>query len=134
GATPAAARAPPAPDPKVEKSKAEIRKMTQDTLRRLYKAQPLAQAAVRDSVGYAVFSNTGIKILVAGSGKGRGMAVNHKSKAETFMKMLELQAGLGAGVKKFKVVFLFDNEEAFTSFVESGWQFGGQTTAAAKTS
>ena len=108
--------------------------MAQDTLRRLYKAQPLAQAAVRDSAGYAVFSNTGIKILVAGSGKGRGMAVNNKSKAETFMKMLELQAGLGAGIKKFKVVLLFDNEEAFTSFVDSGWQFGGQTTAAAKTS
>ena len=48
------------------------------------------------------------------------------------MRMLELQAGLGVGVKKFQVVFVFDNENAFNSFVNSGWEFGGQTTAAAK--
>jgi lipid-binding SYLF domain-containing protein len=130
--SPAAAQTMPAPDPKIEKKQAEVRKMSQDALHRLYKAQPLAQAAIHDAAGYAVFTNTGVKILVAGSGKGQGIAVNNKSKAETFMKMLELQAGLGAGVKKFKVIFVFDNEQAFTSFVESGWQFGGQTTAAAK--
>ena len=37
-----------------------------------------------------------------------------------------------AGVKKFRVVFVFDNVKAFNSFVNSGWQFGGQSTAAAK--
>jgi lipid-binding SYLF domain-containing protein len=121
------------PDPKVAKQQDEIRAMAQDTLHRLYKVQPLAKAAVHAAAGYAVFSNTGVKILVAGSGKGRGIAVNNKSTVETFMKVLELQAGLGAGVKKFKVVFIFDNQEAFTRFVESGWQFGGQATAAAKT-
>jgi lipid-binding SYLF domain-containing protein len=131
--TSAAAQTVPAADPKVAKRQAEIRTMAQDTLHRLYKAQPLAKAAIRDAAGYAVFSNTGVKILVAGSGKGSGVAVNNKNRAETFMKMLEVQAGLGAGVKKFKVVFVFDNEAAFSSFVESGWQFGGQSTAAAKT-
>src|SRR5215831_58926 len=75
----------------------------------------------------------GVKILVAGSGNGQGIAVNNKTKKETFMKMLELQAGLGMGVKKFRVVFVFDNEKAFNNFVNSGWQFGGQSTAAAET-
>jgi lipid-binding SYLF domain-containing protein len=74
-----------------------------------------------------------VKILLAGSGKGQGIAVNNKSKNETFMKMLEVQAGLGMGVKKFRVVFVFDTEQAFNSFVNSGWQFGGQATAAATT-
>jgi lipid-binding SYLF domain-containing protein len=74
----------------------------------------------------------GVKILVAGSGKGQGIAVNNKSKSETFMKMLELQAGLGFGVKKFRVIFVFDNEKALNSFVNSGWEFGGQSTVAAK--
>jgi lipid-binding SYLF domain-containing protein len=36
------------------------------------------------------------------------------------------------GVDKFRVVFLFDNERAFNSFVDSGWEFGGQSTVAAK--
>jgi lipid-binding SYLF domain-containing protein len=117
-----------------EEERTEIRQMVQDTLTRLYKAQPAAKAAVEKGYGYAVFSNTGVKILLAGSGKGKGLAVNNGTKQETFMKMLELQAGLGIGVKKFRVVFVFDNQKAFDSFVNSGWEFGGQTSAAAKTS
>jgi lipid-binding SYLF domain-containing protein len=119
-------------DNKKEKEQKEVRKMAQDTLQRLYKADPNAKAAVEGAAGHAVFSNVGMKILVAGSGKGQGIAVNNKSKNETFMKMLELQTGLGFGVKKFRVVFVFDNEKALNGFVNSGWEFGGQSTAAAK--
>jgi lipid-binding SYLF domain-containing protein len=61
------------------------------------------------------------------------VAINSQTKAETFMKMLEVQAGLGMGVKKFKVIFVFDTQKAFDDFVNSGWEFGGQTSAAAKT-
>jgi lipid-binding SYLF domain-containing protein len=121
-----------ATDGKKEKEQKEVRKMAQDTLQRLYKADPKAKEAVEGAAGYAVFSNLGVKILVAGSGKGQGIAVNNKKKNETFMKMLELQAGLGMGVKKFRAIFVFDNEKAFNSFVNSGWEFGGQSTAAAK--
>src|ERR1700720_2208182 len=82
-----------APDEKIEKEQKKVRKMAQDTLHRLYKADSKAKAAVEGAAGYAVFSNLGVKILVAGSGKGQGIAVNNTSKKETFMKMLELQAG-----------------------------------------
>jgi lipid-binding SYLF domain-containing protein len=122
----------PAADPKIEKKQKEIRKMAHETLQRLYQAQPLTRAAIKGAAGYAVFSNKGVKILVAGSGKGQGVAVNNESQKETFMKMLEVQAGLGMGVKKFQVIFIFDTAQAFNNFVESGWEFGGQTTAAAK--
>jgi lipid-binding SYLF domain-containing protein len=117
-----------------EKERTEVRKMTQETLTRLYKAEPPAQAVVQKGYGYAVFSNKGIKILFGGSGRGAGMAINNQTKAETFMRMFEVQAGLGMGVKKFKVIFIFDNQKAFDSFVNSGWELGGQTSAAAKTS
>jgi len=120
-----------ADDKKAEEQK-EVRKMAQDTLQRLYKAEPKAKGAVEGAAGYAVFSNTGLKIFMLGSGKGQGIAVN-KSKQETFMKVVELQAGLGFGVKKFSVIFVFDNDTAFNSFVNSGWEFGGQSTAAATT-
>jgi lipid-binding SYLF domain-containing protein len=119
---------------KAEKERTEIRTMSKDTLARLYKASPSAQAAVQKGYGYAVFSNTGVKILFGGSGRGEGVAVVNQTKAETFMKMLEAQAGLGFGVKKFKCVFVFDNQKVFDGFVNSGWQFGGQASAAAKTS
>ena len=117
-----------------EKERTEIRKMCQETLTRLYKVQPAAQGAVQKAFGYAVFSNTGVKILLGGSGNGKGVAINNQTKAETFMKMFEVQAGLGFGVKKFRCIFVFDNQKAFDGFVNSGWEFGGQASAAAKTS
>ena len=121
-----------ADDKKAEEQK-QVRKMAHDTLQRLYKAEPKAKGAVEGAAGYAVFSNTGLKILMLGSGKGEGLAVNNKSHQETFMKVVELQAGLGFGVKKFSVIFVFDNDKAFDSFVNSGWEFGGQSTVAATT-
>jgi lipid-binding SYLF domain-containing protein len=115
-----------------EKQQKQIREMAQDTLQRLYKADPQARAVIKRSAGYAVFSDLGVKILFAGSGNGKGIAVNNRTKHETFMKMLEVQAGLGMGVEKFRTVFVFDNKKAFEDFIGSGWQFGGQSTAAAK--
>jgi lipid-binding SYLF domain-containing protein len=114
------------------KKQKQIRSMAQDTLQRLYTAEPKTKATVKHAFGYAVFSDLGVKILFAGSGNGKGIAVNNHTKHETFMKMLEVQAGLGMGMEKFRVIFLFDNENALNSFVNSGWEFGGQSTAAAK--
>jgi lipid-binding SYLF domain-containing protein len=115
-----------------EKTRAEIRKASQDILATLYKAQPGARKAVENAAGYATFSNFGMKILVAGSGSGTGVAVRKGSPpAEVFMKMIEVQAGLGFGVKKFKLVFVFDNATAFNRFVSSGWESSAQATAAA---
>jgi lipid-binding SYLF domain-containing protein len=115
-----------------EEKQEKIRKMAQDTLQQLYEADPNTKAVIKGAAGYAVFSDLGVKILLAGSGNGQGIAVNNKTKAETFMKMIEVQAGLGMGVKKFRVVFVFENPRALSGFINSGWEFGGQTTAAAK--
>ena len=89
--------------------------MAQSTLQLLYEAEPKAKAAVAGAAGYAAFSNMGVKILVAGCGSGKGIAVNNKTKHETFMKMLELQVGLGMGVKKFSMIFFFHNEKVLNS-------------------
>jgi lipid-binding SYLF domain-containing protein len=113
-------------------SQAEVRKAADQALAALYKAQPSARKAVESAAGYAAFSNFGMKILVAGSGTGKGMAVNNRTRAETYMKMVEVQAGLGFGVKKFQVVWVFETEKALSDFVNSGWEFGAQATASAK--
>jgi lipid-binding SYLF domain-containing protein len=113
-------------------SQAEIRKLAQETLADLYRVQPTARKAVESAAGYAVFSNFGMKIFVAGGGSGKGLAVNNRTKDTTYMKMAEVQAGLGIGVKKFKLVWIFENEKALNTFVNSGWTLGGQATASAK--
>lgn len=114
------------------KEQAEVRKAGQDALAAVYKAQPSARKAVESAAGYAAFTNFGMKILVAGGGSGKGIAMNNKTKAVTYMKMAEVQAGLGFGAKKFQLVWVFENEGALNKFINSGWDFSGQATAAAK--
>jgi lipid-binding SYLF domain-containing protein len=111
----------------------DVQKMSRETLARLYKVEPSAKKVIAKSAGYAVFENFGMKILVAGSGKGSGMAVNNKTKKITYMKMLEVQAGLGIGIKKFRLVWVFESQKLLDQFINSGWELGAQTSAAAKT-
>lgn len=118
--------------PSKEEMRADVRKMGKETLAKLYKVQPNAKKAVENSAGYAVFSNFGLKIFFFGSGKGKGVVVDNKTKKETFMKMIEGQMGLGLGAKKFRQVWVFNSQKALSDFVNSGWEFGGQATAAAK--
>ena len=112
--------------------RAEIQAMKTETLNELYKREPGARKHVQNAKGYAVFSNFGMKIFLAGGGKGSGVAVNNGTKKNTYMKMVELQAGLGFGVKKFRQVWVFENISDFNHFINSGWELGGQGTAAAK--
>jgi lipid-binding SYLF domain-containing protein len=116
----------------IKKEQGDIRNMSKETLSQLYKVQPSAKEVISKAAGYAVFSNFGMKILVAGSGSGKGMAIDNKTKKETFMKMVELQAGLGFGVKKFRVVWVFESQQDLENFINSGWELGGQTSVAAK--
>ena len=116
----------------VEEKREKIREMAAETLAKLYELQPSAKTAINKSAGYAVFSNFGLKILVLGSGKGQGIAVNKKTGKKTFMKMLELQGGLGFGIKRVRVVLVVENEGVMNEWINSGWEFGGQTTAADK--
>lgn len=121
-----------ADEKKIEQQKADLRKTVDETLARLYKSEPYAEKAIAKSAGYAVFSNFGMKILFAGGGTGKGIAIDNKTKKEAFMKMVEVQAGLGIGVKKFRLIWVFEKHEDLNKFINSGWEFGGQGTVAAK--
>jgi len=116
------------PDEKREKT----RKMASHTLQELYKLQPTAEAAIQKSAGYAVFNNMGTNLLLVSTARGAGVAVNSKSKQETFMKMISGGAGLGVGVKDYRVIFVFESDDAFAKFLDSGWSGSAQTDAAAK--
>jgi lipid-binding SYLF domain-containing protein len=116
------------PDQKKDKT----RKMAAQTLQDLYKLEPTAQAAIQKAAGYAVFNNLGTNLLLLSTARGAGIAVNSGSKQETFMKMVSAGAGLGVGVKDYRVVFIFENEKALATFLDSGWSGSAQTDAAAK--
>lgn len=115
-----------------DKKRSKTRKMASQTLQDLYKMEPTAQAAVEKSAGYAVFNNMGTNLLLLSTARGAGVAVNSQSKQETFMKMISAGAGLGLGVKDYRVVFVFKTDKAFSDFLDSGWSGSAQTDAAAK--
>jgi lipid-binding SYLF domain-containing protein len=117
-----------------DEQRAAIHEMAQTTLARLYEGDATAKAQVEGAAGHAVFSNVGLQIFFLGGGSGYGVAENHRTGERTYMKMGQLTAGLGLGLKDFRAVFYFDNEEVFTTFVDSGWEFGGSADAAAKSS
>jgi len=116
----------------IKEEKAEIRKMVKETLNQLYEFQPGAKKTISDSAGYAVFRNFGTKIFVAGGGSGKGIAFDNKTNKQTFMKMIELQAGFGFGIKRFRLVWVFQRHKDLDDFINSGWEFGGQTSVSAQ--
>jgi len=103
-----------------------------DILKKLYQTEPRAKSLIEKSPGYAIFSNFGMKIFIAGGGSGKGAVYQTSPKKITYMDMVELQAGLGLGITSFQMVYVFQTADAMNDFVNSGWTFGGQASAAAK--
>ncbi|MPN05923.1 hypothetical protein SDC9_153177 [bioreactor metagenome] len=115
----------------ISEKRQATRDMADETLGKLYKVHPLAQEAIENSAGYAIFSNYGVKLFILGGGRGKGIAVNNNSGQEVFMKKADIGVGLGLGIKNYSEVFVFETEKAFNRFVDQGWEFGAQATLAA---
>lgn len=115
-----------------EKKRKKTRKMSAQTLEELNKLQPTSKEAIQKAAGYAVFNNMGANVLLLSTARGAGIAVNNGTKQETFMKMISAGAGLGIGVKDYRVVFVFEEADALNRFLNSGWSGSAQTDAAAK--
>ena len=115
----------------IQQTQDKIRQGSSDILDKLYSIAPSSRKQIASAYGYAVFSTFGMKLMVAGGGNGKGLAVSHKPKREVFMKMVSVQAGLGFGIKQSQLVFVFKTKSAFDQFVNSGWEVGGQVSVAA---
>jgi len=119
---------------KVIQGRHQVREMAQDALAKLAEVSPGAQRAVERAAGYAVFSTFGVKLFFAGGTTGKGMVVNNRTHRQTFMKMLQVQGGLGFGVNQNRLIFVFTTEDALHNFVNQGWDFGGQANLTAMAS
>ena len=120
------------PQKTVAQQRQDILKKNEDILKQLYAVQPKAKELIEKSIGYATFSTFGMKILIAGGGTGSGVVMHKDGAKPVYMNMAEVQAGLGIGIKSFQNIFVFQTQTALNDFVNSGWTFGGQVTAAAK--
>ena len=116
------------PEAKREAVKAQSTEM----LARLYREKPELKGRVAGAAGYATFNTTNVNLFLLASGNGYGLLKDNRTGKETFMRVASLGAGVGAGVKDFRAVFVFHDADVMRRFVEEGWQFGVQADAAAK--
>jgi len=91
-----------------------------------------ADQLFNEAYGYAAFSSMKFAFGASGGG-GSGVAVNGSTGDRTYMKMGTVGVGFGLGGKKYRIVFLFENEKVFTKFVEKGWQADASANATAGT-
>jgi len=112
--------------------RAKIDDVAQEALDTLLDKSEGAKKLYGESYGYAVFDNLKIAFGISGGG-GSGVAVAKNSGARTYMKMGTGGVGIGLGGQKYQVVFFFETEKAFTSFVEKGWKAEAGARAAAGT-
>ena len=78
-----------------------------------------------------MFSTFGVKLFFAGGTTGKGVVVNNRTQRQTFMKMVQVQGGLGFGLNQNRLIFVFTNENALRNFIAQGWEFGGQANLSA---
>lgn len=116
----------------LQEKRTSVQEMRTNTLSELHRRNPEIEGRVNNAPGYAVFSNYGLKFLIAGGGNGYGVAHDNKSGRDTYMRMGEVNVGLGFGAKDVRVLFVFNTERAMRDFVEKGWDFGGDAEAGAK--
>jgi lipid-binding SYLF domain-containing protein len=115
----------------LEQKRDAIERMHNETLAQLYRQRPTAEDIISKAAGYAVFSNVNAYFFLGG-GAGYGVAVDQSSGQRTYMKMAQAGVGIGLGIQDVRVVFVFHSARALNSFVNNGWEFGGQADAAAK--
>lgn len=116
---------------KILQARLQVREMSQDALATLYEIAPNTRRVIERSAGYAVFSTFGVKLFFAGGTTGKGMVVNKRTQRQTFMKMIQVQGGLGFGLNQNRLIFVFTNEKALRNFIDQGWEFGGQANLSA---
>ena len=119
---------------KVVQGRIQVREMAHDALATLYETAPGTRRVIERAAGYAVFSTFGVKLFFAGGTTGKGVVVNQRTSRQTFMKMVQVQGGLGFGVNQNRLIFVFATESALNNFINQGWEFGGQANLSAMAS
>jgi lipid-binding SYLF domain-containing protein len=116
---------------RILQARLQVKEVAQDALATLYEVHPGTRRVIERAAGYAVFSTFGLKLFFAGGTTGKGVVFNNRTQRQTFMKMVQVQGGLGFGVNQNRLIFVFTNERALRNFVDQGWEFGGQANLSA---
>jgi len=115
-----------------EEKLAYFESLEQETLAQLVKEQPGTEQELAQSVGYAVFEKKVVKVPVVGAGGGAGVVVDKENGKKSYLRVPELQLGLGWGGRAEKVILIFQDVEKLRNLAGGTWKAGIAAEAAAK--
>jgi lipid-binding SYLF domain-containing protein len=110
----------------VSAARQEVQDASQGALSALYAIHQSSRREIERADGYATFSTSGMKLMVAGDMSGKGIARNNLTGSQTFMQMSPIEGGRGFGASKNQLIFVFTSEQALFDFIHKGWDFGSQ--------
>ena len=113
-----------------EAERIELEHMARESLDQLKSSSEPARRLFERSEGYAVFDSTKLGAVVTGAG-GSGVAVDPEANQCIYMHMGAGGVALGAGVQKYKLVLLFEDDDSFRRFVGGRWDAGATAQAVA---
>jgi lipid-binding SYLF domain-containing protein len=104
-----------------EATRSKLDAMARTTLTRLFSERPDSRELFEQGAGYAVFDTREASFYVV-AGYGRGVAVDRRTDARTYMKMATAGAGMSFGVGGFdsQLVIIFEDAGELGTFIEKG--------------
>jgi hypothetical protein len=109
----------------------QLDEMGAAAITRLVEIQPDTRAAIDDSKGYMVIDMTMTKIPMVGSGGGLGVVVDKRDGTHSYIKVSQFEVGGGVGVRKFKVVVLFEDASLIDKVTAGNWHYDAGAEAGA---
>jgi lipid-binding SYLF domain-containing protein len=115
-----------------DEKRAYFESLEKDTLAQLAKEQPKTEQELAQSVGYAVIEKKVVKVPMIGGGGGAGVVVEKASGKRSYLRVPQLQFGLGLGGRSEKVILIFQDIEKLRDLADGIWKAGVEAEAAAK--
>jgi hypothetical protein len=93
--------------------------------------EPGLQDKVDASVGYFVAEISAASAALVGGGSGIGVLYEKEGGTRTYMNVRRYDLGMGLGVRKFRMLILFNDREGLEDFRRGGWEstVGAETAA-----
>lgn len=95
-----------------------------ETITQLADKDPAAKALIEESVGYFAGRVSATKLPFLGGGYGLGVLHDKSDATRSYFDITRFDLGAGLGVGQFRVLIVFETQEALDKFRAKGWQKG----------
>lgn len=109
----------------------DINRAAQETIEKLVEREPELQDKIDASMGYFVAEISAATAALVGGGSGIGVLYDKEDSTRTYMNVRRYDLGLGLGVRRFRMLILFNDREGLEDFRRGGWEstVGAETAA-----